>query len=124
MGLIDALLGTNSKMSQQEIQQKFGHMLIAGEEIQHAFKSIRDFFVFTNKRLILVDKQGLTGRKTEYLCIPYKSITLYSVETAGTFDVDSELKIWIRGLPQPLVKEFRKDNDIQEIYQLLSQHVL
>jgi hypothetical protein len=124
MGLINALLGTSSKMSQEDIQKQFGHMLIPGEEIQHAFKSVRDFFVFTNKRLILVDKQGLTGRKTEYLCIPYKSITLYAIETAGTFDVDSELKLWVRGLEQPLVKEFRKDNDIHQIYQLLSQQVL
>ena len=124
MSLFNAILGTSSKMNSQEIMKKFGHMLIEGESIQHAYRSIRDFFVFTNKRLILVDQQGFTGRKAEYLCIPYKSISIYSIETAGTFEVDSELKIWIRGMDQPLVKEFRKDNDLQEVYQVLSRHVL
>lgn len=124
MSLFNAILGTSSKMNSEEIRKKFGHMLIEGEGIEHAYRSIRDFFVFTNKRLILVDQQGLSGRKAEFLCIPYKSIAFYSIETAGTFELDSELKIWVRGMDQPLVKEFRKDNDLQEIYQVLSRHVL
>lgn len=99
-------------------------MLIEGENLEHAFRSIRDFFVFTNKRLILVDQQGFSGRKAEYFCIPYRSISFYSIETAGTFELDSELKIWVRGMAQPLIKEFRKDNDLQEVYQVLSRHVL
>lgn len=124
MSLFNALMGTNSKMNPEEIKRKFGHMLIDGELIQHAYRSIRDFFVFTNKRLIVVDQQGFSGRKAEYICIPYKSIAFYSIETAGTFEVDSELKIWVKGMDQPLVKEFRKDNDLQEVYQVLSRHVL
>lgn len=124
MGILDSLLGTSSEMKPEAIQQQFGNMLIQGEQIGHAFKSFRDFFVFTNKRLIVVDKQGISGKKTEYLCIPYKSISFYSVETAGTFDVDSELKIWVRGLDQPIIKEFRKGNDLQNVYRVLSQHVL
>jgi hypothetical protein len=124
MGILDGILGTSSEMRPEEIQRSFGHMLIEGESIQHAYKSFRDFFVFTNKRLILVDKQGYTGRKAEYFCIPYKSIAFFSLETAGTFDLDSELKIWVRGMGQPISKEFRKGNDLQNIYRLLSQHVL
>ena len=124
MSLFNSLLGTSSKMNPEDVRKKFGHMLIQGETLQHAYRSIRDFFVFTDKRLILVDQQGFTGRKSEYLCIPYRSISFYSIETAGTFDVDSELKIWIRGMDQPLVKEFRKGNDLQEVYQVLSRHVL
>lgn len=99
-------------------------MLISGEQVVHAYGSFRDFFVFTNRRLILVDKQGITGSKSEYFCIPYRSISFYSIETAGTFDIDSELKIWVKGMEQPLVKEFRKDNDLQGVYQVLSRHVL
>lgn len=124
MGLFDSLLGTNSQLSPEDARKRFGHMLVAGEQIEHAYGSYRDFFVFTNKRLILVDKQGITGSKSEYFCIPYRSISFYSVETAGTFDIDSELKIWVRGMEQPLVKEFRKDNDLQGVYQVLSRHVL
>lgn len=124
MGIFDSLMGTSSQMSAEDIHKRFGHMLIEGEQVQHAFRSYRDFFVFTNRRLILVDKQGLTGSKSEFLCIPYKSISMYSIETAGTFDVDSELKIYVRGMAQPLLKEFRKDNDLQAVYQVLSRHVL
>ncbi|EMR00815.1 PH domain-containing protein [Cesiribacter andamanensis] len=124
MGLFNALLGTSSSMSQEEVQKKFGYMLIEGESIQHAYRSIRDFFVFTSKRLILVDQQGFTGRKAEYLCIPYRSISFYSIETAGTFELDSELKIWVRGMAQPICKEFRKNDDLQAVYKVLSQQVL
>lgn len=124
MGIFDSLMGTSSQMSPDDIRKKFGHMMVEGEQVQNAFRSFRDFFVFTNKRLILVDKQGLTGSKAEYLCIPYRSISMYSIETAGTFDIDAELKLYVRGMAQPLVKEFRKDNDLQAIYQVLSKHVL
>lgn len=124
MSLFNALLGTSSKMNPEELQKRFAHMMVEGEVLQHAYRSIRDYFVFTNKRLILVDQQGFTGSKAEYLCIPYRSISFYSIETAGTFEIDSELKIWIRGMEKPLVKEFRRDNDLQEVYQVLSRHVL
>jgi hypothetical protein len=54
-------------------------------------------YVFTNKRLILIDKQGITGRKVDYHSIPYRAITQFKIETAGHFDLDAELKIWISG---------------------------
>lgn len=77
--------------------------------MEAAFKLFRDMMVFTEKRLILVDKQGMTGKKTEYHSIPYKSISHYSIETAGTFDLDAELKIWISSAEEPLVdKQFKK----------------
>ena len=67
-----------------------------------AFKVVRDLFVFTDKRLILVDKQGLTSRKVDYLVVPYRAITSYSIETAGTLDMDLELKIWTSGRAEPI----------------------
>jgi hypothetical protein len=124
MGLFNALLGTNSKVSPEEIQKRFGHLIVEGERMEQAYRSIRDFFIFTNKRLILVDIQGISGKKAEYFCIPYRSISYYSVETSGTFEIDSELKIWVRGMNEPLKKEFRKDGDLQAIYQVLSRHVI
>ena len=73
-----------------------------------AYQLIRDYFVFTDKRFVLVDKQGITGSKVEYHSIPYKSITHFSIETAGSFDLDAELKIWISGTAAPLQKQFNK----------------
>jgi Bacterial PH domain len=78
----------------------------------------------TDKRLLLVDKQGLTGSKVEYMSLPYRSITRFCVETAGTFDADSELKIWVSGSPEPLLKQFKKGSSILEIQKVLATYVL
>jgi hypothetical protein len=81
-------------------------------------------FIFTNKRLILVDKQGLTGKKVEYHSIPYRNITHFSIETAGNFDLDAELKIWISGNALPLQKQFNKNLNIYELQSVLAEYVL
>ena len=124
MGIINALFGTASKINPAELQTEFAPVLIEGEEITGAFKIVRDLFVFTQCRLILTDKQGLTGKKVEYHSIPYKSISQFSVETAGHFDLDSELKIWISSNPVPLKKEFRNGTDIVAIQKLLASYIL
>ena len=124
MGLFDGLLGNASKIDNATIQQEFAPVLAEGEVVEHAYKLIRDLFVFTNKRLVLVDKQGLTGSKVEYHSIPYKNITHFSVETAGTFDLDAELKIWISGTPTPIQKTFNKKLSIYEVQSVLAGYVL
>src|SRR5215213_4337162 len=78
-------------------------------------RSIRDLFVFTDRRLILVDKQGVTSRKINYLVVPYRAITSYSIETAGTLDMDSELKIWTSGRTDPIQKALKRGANIRGI---------
>ena len=95
-----------------------------GERVEHAYQLIRDYFVFTDKRLVLVDKQGMTGSKVEYHSIPYRSVTHFSVETGGTFDLDAELKIWISGKPEPVQKQFNKKLSIYEVQAVLASYVL
>ena len=103
----------------------FGKLLIEGEDIELGFKLIRDTFIFTSKRLILIDKQGLTGSKTEYKSINYKSISRFSIETAGTFDLDAELKIWISGETLPSIKkQFNKSVNVYDVQNVLAFHVL
>ena len=80
--------------------------------------------MFTDKRLILVDRQGMTGSKVEYHSLPYRAITHLSVETAGTFDMDAELKIWISGLAEPVRKTFNKKLSIYEVQKVLAAYVL
>jgi hypothetical protein len=80
--------------------------------------------VFTNKRLILVDKQGMTSSKTEYQSIPYARIVRFSKESAGILDLEAELKIWIVGQPLPITKTFGKNENVNEVYQILSRAVL
>jgi hypothetical protein len=124
MGLFDGLMGNASKVDPATIQKEFAQILAPGEVVQHAYQLIRDYFVFTDKRFVLVDKQGLTGSKVEYHSIPYKSITHFSIETAGTFDLDAELKIWISGSPAPLQKTFNKKLSIYEVQAVLASYVL
>ena len=124
MGLLDGLLGNASEIEVPKIQGEFAQVLVAGERIEKAYQLIRDLFVFTNKRLLLVDKQGITGNKVEYHSLPYRNITHFSVETAGHFDLDAELKIWISGTPMPIQKRFNKQLNIYEVQSVLAGYVL
>lgn len=124
MGFFDGMMGNASEVNPAEAQREFARILAKDERIEKAYKLIRDLFIFTNKRLILVDKQGLTGKKVEYHSIPYKSITHFSIETAGSFDLDAELKIWISGNALPLQKQFNKNLNIYELQTVLAEYVL
>ena len=124
MGLLDGILGNASKIDAAEIQQEFAQILAPGEQVEHAYQLIRDYFVFTDKRLVLVDKQGLTGSKIDYHSIPYRSITHFSIETGGTLDLDAELKIWISSTAMPVQKRFNKKLSIYEVQSVLASYVL
>ena len=125
MGLFSSILGNAGTVSKEDLAKDFGKLLIEGEEIELGFKLIRDTFIFTSKRLILVDKQGITGSKTEYKSISYKSISRFSIETAGTFDLDAELKIWVSSELQPSIsKQFNKSVNVYDVQKVLAHHVL
>ncbi|MBR5622044.1 MAG: PH domain-containing protein [Opitutales bacterium] len=126
MGLFNALLGNASQVSVEQLTAEYGEkLLIEGEVIELGFKLFRDVYMFTNKRLILVDRQGLTGHKIEYRSVLYKSIARFSLETAGHFDLDAELKVWISGEDIPTIsKRFSKDVNIYEVQKVLARHVL
>ncbi|MGB5927554.1 MAG: PH domain-containing protein [Cyclobacteriaceae bacterium] len=124
MGLFSSLMGNAGTVLPEKLDKDFGQLLYDGEQIEIGFKLIRDTFIFTNKRLILVDKQGVTGRKTEYLSITYKSISRFSIETAGTFDLDAELKIWISSEQSPSIcKRFNKSVNVYDVQKVLAKHV-
>src|SRR5688572_17325140 len=125
MGIFSALFGNAGVASPDELHREYVNLLIENETIEIGFKLIRDVFIFTNRRLILVDKQGITGKKMEYLSIIYKSISRFSIETAGHFDLEAELKIWISGETTPSVsKKFNKQVNIYELQKVLATHVL
>lgn len=123
MGLLDGLMGNVSEVDVKEVEKELEKVVTDHERVEKAYKLIRDLIVFTNSRLILIDKQGMTGKKVEYHSIPYKSITHFSVETAGTFDLDAELKIWISGTAQPISKQFKKDKSIYDVQRALAAYV-
>ena len=125
MGIFSALLGNAGHVDLEQLKKDYNKLLTEKEEIELGFRLIRDTFIFTNKRLILIDKQGITGNKTEYKSIAYKSISRFSVETAGTFELDAELKVWVSSEAQPSIKkQFSKAVDVYEVQKILAHYVL
>ncbi len=125
MGFFSSLIGNAGVADPNELQKDYEKLLAETERIEVGFKLIRDVFIFTNKRLILVNKQGLTGKKVEYLSVVYKSITRFSIETAGHLDLEAELKIWVSSETSPsIVKAFNKQVNIYDLQKVLAQHVL
>lgn len=117
------LLGNAGVIDAHELDANYGTLLGDGEVMEIGFKVMRDVFVFTNRRLILVDKQGITGRKSEYLSIPYSKISMYSIETAGHFDLEAELKIWVSSYSEPIEKKFNRKVNVYDLQKVLATHV-
>lgn len=106
-----------------DVAAEITQLLIAGEELLAAFKGARDYIVFTNKRLIAVNVQGITGRKRDYTSLPYSKVQAFSVETAGTFDLDAELDLWFSGLGKVRL-EFKGQVDIRALSQMIAAYIL
>ena len=98
-------------------------MLIAGEEIISTYKAMRDGVVFTNKRIFVINVQGLMGKKVDFSSLPYSKIQAFSVETAGVLDLDSELELWFSGLGRVKL-EFTSQSNVSEICKFISEKVL
>lgn len=111
------------KVDNKDFGQMIDDFLIGDEQIVGSYKSIRDGVVFTNKRIIAINVQGITGKKKDFTSIPYSKITTYSLETAGTFDLDAELEIYLSGVGK--VKfEFTGSTDVKAICKLISEYTL
>lgn len=123
MGLLDGMMGNAGRIEPSAAQQEYAKLFGQGEQVYAAFLLVRDAMLFTNRRLIMVDKQGVTGRKVSYHSIPYRSITHFTVETAGAFDLDAELDIWISGSDEPVRQRFNRQVDIYEVQAILSHFV-
>ncbi len=122
MGLLDTLLGHAGEKSLDDIREEFAPLLAPGETLQRAFGMVRDLIVFTDRRLILVNKQGVTAKKIEYRSVPYRAIVMYSLETAGHFDLEAELHIWISGQPAPIDLALGRNSGATDIIAVLAQN--
>jgi hypothetical protein len=124
--MIDFSNGSFFKLSSCDIDQigpAVAPLLVEGEQISAAFKAVRDFVVFTNKRLIAVNVQGVTGKKRDYTSLPYSKVQAFSVETAGSFDLDAELDLWFSGLGKVRL-EFKGKADIRALGQTIAGFIL
>lgn len=124
MSLIHNLFGNAAEVSQEKIAAEFAPILIDGEKVIKALKLFRDLAVITNLRLIVVDKQGVTGSKQALVSVPWKSVKKFEVETAGLLEGDGELKIWVAGESTPMKWEVSRGVDLRELYRFVSYQVL
>lgn len=98
-------------------------MLVDGETVFAAFKSVRDMVVFTTKRVIAVNVQGMTGAQKDFTSLPYKRVQVFSVETAGPLDLDCEMELWFSGVGKVRF-EFRGNFDIRAFNRIIGQYIL
>lgn len=104
-------------------QESLQDILITGESVLMAFKGMRDSITLTNRRLVATNVQGMTGKKKDYTSLSYAKIQAFSIETAGTFDLEAELQLWFSGLG--LVRlEFSRGVDIRAVSRLIAEHAL
>lgn len=97
-------------------------LLVENETPIAAYKTIRDSAIFTNKRLIVRDAQGLTGKKVEIYSLPYDSINMWSTENAGTLDLNAEVELWTRA--GHIKVNLKKGVDIRKFDKLISNAIL
>lgn len=125
MSIFDRLTGSAGKVDNASAQKIVGEILTSSETIVSTYKLVRDYIIFTNKRLILIDIQGV-GTKRDIQSIPYKSISRFAIETAGTADIDSEIAIYISSATEPVVtlELGRNKSNLNEIAKTLADEIL
>ena len=110
-------------METEKILQPINDFLLDDEKVFSAFKTVRDQLVFTDKRIIAANVQGITGKKVDYTSIPYSKIQTFSVETSGVLDLDAEIEIYISAIGK--VKfQIRGNFDVVGFNKLISKYVL
>ena len=103
--------------------EKVKELLVENEQIIFAFKTIRDVVVVTDKRLITANVKGVTGKRVDYSTLPFSKIQAFSVETAGSFDLDCELVLWFANLGSVRL-EIVGDFDIKAFSKVIGKYIL
>ena len=124
MGIMSGITGNAGPMDPGAATAEFQRLLSQGEHIYAAFDFVRDAMLFTNGRLILVDKQGITGRKVEYLSVPYRNILYFSVQSQGHLFAEARMHLFVDGMKDPIEKEFNAQVDIYQVQAILSAFVV
>jgi Bacterial PH domain len=112
-----------TEISIETVQTDYARILLNDEKVLAAFKTIRDTAFLTNYRFVLVNVQGITGKKIDIQSVPYRSIVRFSLETAGTFDLDADLKIWVSSATAPIEVKIGPKSDMTGIQQILAHHI-
>lgn len=111
------------KATKDRFEKELAPILIHGEDVIDCYKSVRDGVIFTNKRIIVISVEGVTGKKKDITSFPYSKIQSFSVETSGVFDIDSELELWLSGMGKARF-EFTGGTNVYDVCRLISNFVL
>ena len=103
--------------------KELASLLVQDEVVVGTYRAMRDGVVFTNKRIIVINVQGVTGKKKDFTSLPYAKIQAFSVETSGVFDLDSELILWFSGLGK-VEFEFTGRCKIAQISRIIATYAL
>lgn len=121
MAILDKVLGNATEVSEEELKDLREQFINENETVVKVYKLTRDMYIFTDKRILVMDIQGATGKKVQYKTIFYKSISMFTIETVGSMDMEAELKIWI-STSLALDASFSKSVNIFEIGRIISKY--
>jgi hypothetical protein len=121
MGIQVGLRGDSERASLRKEHAVWAPLLGTGEQVQAVHRAGRTTFLFTNRRLVLVE-EGMTGRQVDYTSVPYRAITHFAVEAGGPFAADADLRLWIAGRANPVEKPFSPGSDVYAVQALLAQY--
>lgn len=121
--LSDANLLNLKAIPVSQVRPEVETFFVSGEEIHQCFRTVRDQVVFTNKRILVVNVQGITGKKISYFSYPYSKVQYFGVETAGLLDIDSEMKLVFSDGTR-LQFDFKSQVDIRGICADISKFIL
>jgi hypothetical protein len=119
MVMFTRVLGKASDIDAIRIEKEFSRLLIEGETIEKVYKVIRDYWVFTSKRFVVVEKYGVTAKKVLYHSVPYTSIFRFSIAKAGPTDLESEITIWVPTAPKPFKQKFNRFLNVHEVEKII-----
>ncbi len=124
MSLLSKILGNATPQDIEKATEELAPILIEGETVQIAFKFVRDQVIFTDLRLITIDREGMSISRVRYRLIPYRKIASFSAETSGLFDLDAELELHLTGNSDAVRISLKGNIPIREVYRVLSHFVL
>lgn len=120
---MDANFMNLKEINLKEVRPEVPTLLVNGENMVMAFQTVRDQVIFTDKRIFVVNVQGITGKKVSYFSYPYSKVQYFGIETAGVLDIDSEI-IFAFSNGTRLQFDFKSKVDIQKISMMVSNYIL
>ena len=120
---MDANIMNLKEISLQSVRPEVPTLLVNGENMVMAFQTVRDQVIFTDKRIFVVNVQGITGKRTSYFSYPYSKVQYFGIETAGVLDIDSEL-VFAFSNGAKLQFDFKSKVDIRKISMMVSNYIL